>query len=339
MFGDWMNNIGLNKFCTPIFEKDTAKTYELIRLIENVEEINKYWNIKQVVKFKMIVLKFTLFFVIIGLIIDKIVEFINWILDCFGMGCDLANIDSLRNAYSGFMEFINMFVLSISYVLTIVIGIYIFTFINTLIHNKKKCIILNSSLIIVEKLLVYLFPIIIIASIINSSAKGLAPPSNDICDSLNTEDNTDYGIPDFIKKNIRFIFVPLVIFAILYFLFFNCYTHVFDKNKQNIYTLSTTYNLLIILQTVITSVIIFGFIYSKYSNVLISSYGLNFNYIVLLSMSSILYLIILKRPYGYEMIVSQIIKLLKGFFPKICSDDYKNQEKSLLSRFINLNKN
>lgn len=338
-FNNWISGIGFNSVCKNLSEKDIKATPGLLAFANYVDNITRYWNIKPIVNVKMLILKISVFLVIIGLLINMVVDLINWILDCFGLGCNIATVDSWKDGYSTFMKYINMIVLAISYILTIAIGIHIFNVISILLKEGKNCMVLNTIVITIEKLLIYLFPLIIIASLINSSARGLAPPSDNICDIKNNKDEFDLGVPDFIRQYGSYIFIPLVIFGIIYFLFFNCYTHTFFKDSFKILQLSSIANLIVISLSILISILVFGFIYSTYSSVLLSSYGLNFNYIVLLVLSIILYLIILKRPLAYASVVSSSTGFLHQFFPQICNvDDSKNKQMSPLVRFLNLNK-
>jgi hypothetical protein len=217
--------------------------------------------------------------------------------------------------YPGFMDFLGTFFAGVTYLFTMIIGVFIYGDINYLIHDKN-CGPMNKFLNVfvrfVNYLLSYILPLIIIVSLISSSANSMSNEGTNNCPG-------DLGIQ--LDSNItNFIFL---IFTILLIATYVVFSHL---KCQELGTFSQATSFLftffVLFGIIIGNLILVYFTIQNYTNYLTDLYNAEeqWGYWVLFGISILIYIIQTFRGVNSKNLIENLFdKLLKGVFT-VCSN-------------------
>lgn len=287
-------------WCPKIGNLDEKSKNKFEFLMRNVIQLKELWFSKIFISPKKKIFFIILILVGIGYLITTInswnIQFLNDIL----------------SFYPAFMDMLGILFAGITYLFSMIIGIFVYGDVNYLIHDEE-CSFADKSLNVfftfLNYLLSYILPLIIIVSLISSSANTATnESSDDLLSSINDQINPN--ITSFL------IFIVFILLVAVYIIF----SHL-QCGELGIYTLkkSFIYTLLVLFLVIVGNILLVYFTIQNYTKLLINTHP-NIGHWILLAFSILIYYILTIRGVNSKNLIENFFNnILKGIFDK-CSN-------------------
>ena len=293
-----------DKFCPKIEKMDSNGKTQFKVLLEKLIYFKDRWFSQMLTTPKKWILFITLLLLVIGYTINV-----------------LSNLPFLRDIlsfYAPFMDMLGIFFTGVTYIFSMIVGIFIYGDINNFIYNKNFGIfdkVINIIFNFLKYFLSYILPFIIIVSLIVSSAKSVTTTSEgDGCPSV-SGNQIDPNI-----MNILFVIVFLLLLATyIVFNYLKCgELATFSQGKSFLFTL------LVLIFVIIGNVFLVYFAIEYYTKLLTDTY-LNTEYWIFFGCSILIYVVQTIRGETIKRIIYDVFgKFLNSFFI-----DMSNESKSI----------
>jgi len=297
-----------------ILYKQQSKVCPKLASIDKTAKTKFEFLMERIINFK------ELWFSIIFKSPKKWILIITLILLAIGHGMDFlirifSFLEQPLSFYPGFMDFLGTFFAGVTYLFTMIIGVFIYGDINYLIHDKNcgpMDKFLNVFVRFVNYLLSYILPLIIIVSLISSTANSMSNEGTNNCPG-------DLGIQ--LDSNItNFIFL---IFTILLIATYVVFSHL---KCQELGTFSQATSFLftffVLFGIIIGNLILVYFTIQNYTKYLTDLYNAEekWGYWVLFGISILIYIIQTFRGVNSKNLIENLFdRLLNGVFTR-CSN-------------------
>lgn len=283
-------------WCPKIAKFDKAIKTKFEFLMERIIKFKELWFSIIFKTPKKLILFITLLLLVIGYAIEFLrsnVPFLNDIL----------------SFYPAFMDFLGIFFAGVTYLFTMIVGIFIYGDINYLIHDEKCFFsdkLLNTFLTFLNYLLSYILPLIIIVSLISSSANSMRNESTNNCSSAP-------GIQ--LDSNItNFLFLILTILLIATYVVFNHLNC--PETGYLTQANSFLFTFLVLFIIIAGNLILVYFTIQNYTKLLTDTY-LNIEYWILFGCSILIYLIQTIRGVNSKNLIENLFdKILTSLVTK-----------------------